>query len=203
MLINKQNLKINIMNTPTLHIKNMVCQRCIIAVENILRDETIPFQEVSIGEIQFLELLNHEKKDTLMAKLSVIGLEIIENHASGIVERIKYLVMKRVRNEVPEMDKKIKLSNYLSEKVNHEYTYISSLFSSVEGRTIENYQIVQRIEKAKELLTYGQLTLSQIAFELEYSSVAHLSNQFKKIAYVTPTYYKEHHISSRLSIDKI
>jgi AraC family transcriptional regulator len=191
------------MNTATLHIKNMVCQRCIIAVENILRDEEIAFQSVSIGEIQLSELLNKEKRDRIIEKMSVIGLEIIENHTSGLVEKIKYLVMKRVRNEVPEMDKKIKLSNYLSEEVNHEYTYISSLFSSVEGRTIENYQIAQRIEKAKELLTYGQLTLSQIAFELEYSSVAHLSNQFKKIAYVTPTYYKEHNISNRLSIDKI
>ena len=133
----------------------------------------------------------------------MIGLEIIDNHTSGLVEKIKYLVIKRVRNEVPEMDKRIKMSNYLSEKVNHEYTYISSVFSSVEGRTIENYQIAQRIEKAKELLIYGQLTLSQIAFELEYSSVAYLSKQFKKIAYVTPTYYKEHNGSNRLSIDKI
>ena len=191
------------MNTETLHIKNMVCQRCVLAVENILRDEEIAFQNVSIGEIQFPELLNQKKKGKLIAKLSGIGLGIIENHTGGLVEKIKYLVMKRVRNEVPEMDRKIKLSNYLSEKVNHEYTYISSLFSSVEGRTIENYQIVQRIEKAKELLMYGQLTLSQIAFELDYSSVAHLSNQFKKIAYVTPTYYKEHDISNRLSIDKI
>jgi AraC family transcriptional regulator len=191
------------MNTPTLHIKNMVCQRCIIAVENILREEGILFQNVSIGEIQFSELLTKEKKDKLIAKLSVVGLEIIENLTGGLVEKIKYLVMKRVRNEVPEMDKRIKMSNYLSEKVNYEYTYISSVFSLVEGRTIENYQIAQRIEKAKELLTYGQLTLSQIAFELEYSSVAHLSNQFKKIAYVTPTYYKEHNGSNRLSIDKI
>ncbi len=191
------------MNTPTLLIKNMVCQRCIIAVENILRAEEIYFQSISIGEIQLSGFLSQEKKDRLIARLNVIGLEIIENHTSGLVEKIKYLVRKRVRNEVPEMEKKIKLSNYLSEKVHHEYTYISSLFSATEGRSIESYQIAQRIEKAKELLTYDQLTLSQIAYELEYSSVAHLSNQFKKIAYVTPTYYKEHHLSNRIAVDKI
>lgn len=89
------------------------------------------------------------------------------------------------------MESRIKLSNYLASNVNHEYTYLSSLFSSVEGRTIENYFIEHRIEKAKELLMYGQLTLSQIAFDLEYSSVAHLSKQFKKITGLTPTYFKQ------------
>ena len=102
-----------------------------------------------------------------------------------------------------EKESKINLSHYLSEKVNHEYTYLNSLFSSVEGRTIENYFIEQRIEKAKKLLVYGQLTLSQIAFDLEYSSVAHLSAQFKKVTGLTPTYFKEVGMAKRRSLDKI
>jgi AraC family transcriptional regulator len=101
------------------------------------------------------------------------------------------------------MESNIKLSHYLSGNVNHEYTYISSLFSAVEGRTIENYFIEQRIEKAKELLVYGQLTLSQIAFDLEYSSVAHLSAQFKKITGLTPTYFKAIGLARRKALDKI
>lgn len=100
------------------------------------------------------------------------------------------MVIKRLRSEVDEKESKIKVSYYLSEKVHHEYTCLSSLFSSVEGRTIENYFSEQRIEKAKELLIYGKLTLSQIVFDLEYSSVAHLSTHFDKITGLTPTYFK-------------
>jgi AraC family transcriptional regulator len=144
-----------------------------------------------------------DEKDRLTEKLNKIGFEIIDNYTGGLIEKIKSLVIKRARNEVDETENKIKLSNYLSGKVNHEYTYLSSLFSSVEGRTIENYFIEQRIEKAKELLIYGQLTLSQIAFDLEYSSVAHLSTQFKKITGLTPIYLKEIGREKRKSLDKI
>lgn len=113
------------------------------------------------------------------------------------------MVIKRARNEIDEKDAKMKLSTYITEKVNHEYTYLSRLFSSVEGRTIEKYFIEQRIEKAKELLIYDQLTLSQISLELEYSSVAHLSNQFKKITGLTPKYFKEIGTTKRKSLDNI
>ncbi len=181
----------------------MVCHRCILAVEDILQSEDIPFQKVSFGEIHFNEEPSQEEKERLAAKLLKIGFEIIDNYAGGLIEKIKSLVIQRARNEGNVDESKIKLSNYLSAKVNHEYTYLSSLFSSVEGRTIENYFIEQRIEKAKELLIYGQLTLSQIAFDLEYSSVAHLSTQFKKITGLTPTYFKEIGKEKRKSLDKI
>jgi AraC family transcriptional regulator len=181
----------------------MVCHRCILAVEDILQSEKIPFQKVSFGEIHFSEEPLQDQKDRLTEKLNKIGFEIIDNYAGGLIEKIKQLVIKKARNETGEEENKIKLSNYLSEQVNHEYTYLSSLFSSVEGRTIENYFIEQRIEKAKELLIYGQLTLSQIAFDLEYSSVAHLSTQFKKITGLTPTYFKEIGREKRKSLDKI
>jgi AraC-like DNA-binding protein len=191
------------MSSTTLLVKNMVCHRCILAVEGILQNEKIPFQKVSIGEINLTAELSQDQKDRLAEKLNKIGFEIIDNYSGGLIEKIKQVVIKRARNEVDEKERKKKLSNYLSEKVNHEYTYLSSLFSSVEGRTIENYFIEQRIEKAKELLIYGQLTLSQIAFDLEYSSVAHLSTQFKKVTGLTPTYFKEVGIAKRKSLDKI
>ena len=191
------------MSSTTLLVKNMVCHRCILAVEGILQNEKILFQKVSIGEINLMAELSQDQKDSLAEKLNKIGFEIIDNYSGGLIEKIKQVVIKRARNEVDEKERKKKLSNYLSEKVNHEYTYLSSLFSSVEGRTIENYFIEQRIEKAKELLIYGQLTLSQIAFDLEYSSVAHLSTQFKKVTGLTPTYFKEVGIAKRKSLDKI
>ena len=135
--------------------------------------------------------------------MKAIGFEWIDNHNSGLVEKIKQLVIKRARKEVAEDEIKKKLSHYISDAVHHEYTYLSSLFSSVEGRTIENYFIEQRIERAKELLIYDQLSLSQIAFDLEYSSVAHLSLQFKKITGLTPTHFKEIGISKRKGLDTI
>ena len=191
------------MPSTTLLVKNMVCHRCIVAVEDILKSESIPFQNVSFGEIHLVEEMSQDQQDRLVKKLDKIGFELIDNYTGGLIEKIKQLVIKRARNEVHEKESKIKLSHYLTGKVNHEYTYLSSLFSSVEGRTIENYFIEQRIEKAKELLIYGQLTLSQIAFDLEYSSTAHLSTQFKKITGLTPTYFKEIGIAKRKSLDKI
>lgn len=187
----------------TLLIKNMVCHRCVLSVEDILQQELIPFQKVVFGEIHLSETLSPDQKDRLIKRFEAVGFELIDNHSTALIEKIKQLVIKRARNEAGEMESKTKLSHYISESVNHEYTYISSLFSAVEGRTIENYFIEQRIEKAKELLVYGQLTLSQIAFELEYSSVAHLSAQFKKITGLTPTYFKEIGFARRKSLDKI
>ena len=181
----------------------MVCHRCVLSVEDILNKETIPFQKVIFGEIHLKDELSQEQKDRLSASFGKVGFELIDNHNSALIEKIKQLIIKRARNEVAEKESKIKLSHYLSGNVNHEYTYLSSLFSSIEGRTIENYFIEQRIEKAKELLVYGQLTLSQIAFDLEYSSVAHLSAQFKKITGLTASFFKELGASKRKSLDKI
>ena len=191
------------MNPTTVLVKNMVCQRCVMAVEAILKTVGIPFQKVIFGEIHLYDELSDEQKLYLKTKLDKIGFEMIDNHTSGIVEKIKQLIIKRARNEVADVERKIKLSIYIADRVYHEYTYLSSLFSAIEGRTIENYFIEQRIEKAKELLIYDQLTLSQIAFELEYSSAAHLSSQFKKITGLTPTYFKEIGNVKRKALDEI
>jgi len=191
------------MNATTVLVKNMVCHRCVMAVETILEKESIPFQKVIFGEIQLNEPLTDEQKSNLKTSLDKVGFEMIDNQSSGLIEKIKQLVIKRARNEVADTDRKLKLSQYLSDKAHHEYTYLSSLFSAIEGRTIENYFIEQRIEKAKELLIYDQLTLSEIAFELEYSSAAHLSSQFKKITGLTPTYFKEIGSIKRKALDQI
>ena len=112
-------------------------------------------------------------------------------------------LLKKARNETDDKERKIKLSTYLSSRLHHEYTSLSKLFSDTEGRTIENFFIMQRIEKAKELLVYGQLSLSEIAFELDYSSVAHLSSQFKKITGLTPSHFKEIGVAKRKTLDQI
>jgi len=191
------------MNTPVVLVKNMVCQRCIMTVEAILAAENIPFHKVVFGEIHLTTELTEAQKQSLKVKLDQVGFELIDTPTGGVVEKIKQLVIKRARNEADSEESKTKLSIYLSDKLHHEYTYLSSLFSAVEGRTIENYFIEQRIEKAKELLVYDQLTLSQIAFQLEYSSVAHLSTQFKKITGLTPTYFKSIGTNKRKALDKV
>lgn len=187
----------------TLLIKNMVCHRCVMAVEEILRQLNIPFEKVLFGEIHLKDVINQKQQQQLEEGLIKIGFELIDNRHAGQIEKIKQLVIKKARNEVNEQDAMLKLSNYLSERLHHEYTYLSSLFSSVEGRTIENYFIEQRIEKAKELIVYGEKNLSEIALELEYSSVAHLSNQFKKITGLTPSFFKQVGASRRKSLDNI
>lgn len=181
----------------------MVCRRCVMAVEDILNKLAIAFEKVTIGEVYLLEPISGQQKDELCKELLSIGFELIDNQTTGIVEKIKALVIKKARNEVEEKDSRKKLSSYLSECLHHDYGYLSSLFSSVEGRTIENFFIEQRIEKAKELIIYGEKNLSQIAFELEYSSVAHLSAQFKKVTGLTPTHFKEVGVFKRKALDKV
>lgn len=184
-------------------IKNMVCGRCILAVEEILNKEQIRFHGVVFGEIDLCNELTEGEKQRLSKQLADIGFELIDSQTGNIVEKIKILVIKRARNEDSEKSK-VKLSTHIAESLHHEYTYLSSLFSSVEGRSIENYLIEQRIEKAKEYIIYDELSLSQIAFELDYSSAAHLSTQFKKITGLTPTDFKNIITSGkRRAIDSI
>jgi AraC-like DNA-binding protein len=187
----------------TLFVKNMVCHRCTLAVENVLKSSAISFTKVITGEIHLPGKISWEQTDKLTAGLASIGLELIDNRMNGMIEKIKQLVIKKARNEAGEKEAKTKLSAYLSRNLHHEYTYLSSFFSSIEGRTIENYFIEQRIEKVKELLVYKEMSLSEISFELEYSSVAHLSNQFKKITGLTPSHFKEVGAEKRKMLDHI
>jgi AraC-like DNA-binding protein len=184
-------------------VKNMVCTRCIMAVEDVLHKTGIPFDHIIIGEIHSSDALPDQKRELLKTRLEGLGFELIDNRTGALIERIKQYVIVKARNQLNEIEARSKLSEYLSAKLHHEYTYLSSLFSSIEGRTIENYFIEQRIEYAKELLTYGEMTLSQIALELEYSSTAHLSSQFKKITGLTPSHFKQIGASRRKSLDQV
>jgi len=184
-------------------VKNMVCQRCMLAVENILDKTSIKFQKVTVGEIHLPEIISEEQHNLLSSAFAEIGLELIDNKMNGIIEKIKQLVLKKARNEVKETEKKMKLSAYLSQNLFYEYTYLSSLFSSVEGCTIENYFIQQRIEKVKELLVYNEMSLSTISLEMEYSSVAHLSSQFKQVTGLTPSHFKKVGSEKRKLLDHI
>ena len=174
----------------TLHIKNMVCSRCVMAVENILNQLGINYEEVQVGEIRLAEIPEGNEYTQLKESLDTIVLELIDKHNNRVIEKAKHLILLKARNEVPDNEKRQKLSYYLTEKLHLDYSYLSGLFSSVEGRSIEHYFISQRIERAKELLVYDELTLSEIAYRLDYSSVAHLSAQFKKTTGLTPSYFK-------------
>jgi AraC family transcriptional regulator len=186
-----------------LYIKNMVCDRCIMVVRHELEKLNIDSCNLGLGEVEIQSEVSTEQIQQLATNIAALGFELIDNHTAGMIEKIKTLVLKKARNEVEEKYSRVKLSNYLSEKLHHEYTYLSSLFSSVEGRTIENYFIEQRIEKAKELLVYGEMNLSEIAYHLDYSSVAHLSAQFKKVTGLTPSYFKEMGTGLRRPLDMI
>jgi len=181
----------------------MVCNRCVMVVEEILKKAAIEYNQVLFGEIHLREELPLNQQDSLKQALEKIGFEMIDNHQSGMIEKIKKYIIRKARNEVDDKDRRLNLSSYLTNYLHHEYTHLSSLFSSIEGRTIENFCIEQRIEKAKELLVYGQKTLSEIAFELDYSSVAHLSSQFKKVTGLTPSHFKGVGTSKRKSLDAV
>lgn len=191
------------MSATILLVKNMVCHRCLLAVENILRQHAVPYQEITVGEIHLVSPLPDLQRAQLAADLQRIGLELISKPTGGLVEKIKQLLLRKARNEVPDTEKQWNLSVYLSRKLHHEYTYLSSLFSSVEGRTIENYFIAQRIEKAKELLVYNEMTLLSISVELDYSSVAHLSTQFKKVTGLSPSHFRKIGAAKRKLIDNV
>lgn len=191
------------MGDEILFVKNMVCHRCSLAVENVLALSAIPFREVKTGEIGLAGKLNNEQYQKLARDLMSIGLELIETRKSTLVEKIRRFVIKKARNDLSEADSKASLSSYLSKNLHHEYTYLSSLFSSVEGRTIESYFILQRIEKVKELLVYNEMSLSQIALEMGYSSVSHLSNQFKKITGLKATHFRQVGSAKRKLLDQV
>lgn len=182
-------------------IKNMVCQRCIIAVESIFSNTGIIPSDVKLGEVEIPDETDLTQLNEMNDQLKQIGFEIIDDSKARIIEKIKNIIVEAVHHTNDEM--KINFSAYLESKMNKNYTYLSNLFSLVEGKTIEKYIIQQRIEKVKELLVYDELTLSEIAFKMGYSSVAHLSSQFKKITGLTPSFFKELGENKRKALDKI
>lgn len=179
----------------------MVCGRCIKVVHNILCELKIEHGPVLLGEVTLSGELANDKKHQLQERLQEEGFELIDNKKTRIIERIKQLIIQRVSSELDETGDN--LSSYLTAQLHLDYPYLSHLFSSVEGITIEKYYIAQKIERAKELLVYDELSLSEIAFKLGYSSVQHLSNQFKKVTGLTPSHFKKIGAERRNPLDYI
>ncbi len=171
-----------------LYIRNMVCIRCKMIVEQELKKLSLHGIIVELGEVEILENASSAKLEELNTALLKFGLELMDCRKSILIEKIKKVIVELVHYN--DDSEKINFSNYLSEKLNHNYTYLANLFSETVGVTIEQYIISHKIERVKELLVYDELSLTEISYKLHYSSVAHLSNQFKKITGLTPSHFK-------------
>ncbi|KKN60678.1 hypothetical protein LCGC14_0529470 [marine sediment metagenome] len=179
----------------------MVCPRCIAAVSHILEELEIPFNSIKLGEVELASSMDTNTKSAFSNELQNTGFSLINDRKSQLIERMKTLVVDKIHHSSEELD--FKWADYIDENIHLDYKYLSSLFSSVESITFEQYIINQKIERIKELIIYGELTLSEIAFKLHYSSVAYLSNQFKKVTGMTPSKFKKSANKNRKSLDKI
>lgn len=189
------------MDNPKIYIKNMVCLRCIMAVKAELSKLNIDALSVELGEVTLAQDLGADKKRILSEALHALGFALIDDKRSRLIEQVKTLIIQLIF----ESDNRLKtnLSDYLADQTHHDYRYISNLFSEVAGTSIEKYYIAQKIERVKELLVYDELRLNEIADHLNYSSVAHLSAQFKKVTGLTPSYYKHIKEKKRKPLDEI
>lgn len=179
----------------------MVCNRCISAVKSELEKLQIEYVSVTLGEVELTSTLSNEKKEKLRDALSAAGFALIDDKRSRLIEQVKSIIIELVHYKSDKL--KVNLSDYLANKLHLDYHYISDLFSEVTGYTIEKYFIAQKVERIKELLVYDELSLSEIAEQMNYSSVAHLSAQFKKVTGLTPTYYKKVGADKRKPLDEV
>lgn len=180
----------------------MVCPRCILSVKQILDQQGIGYTLVQLGEVETVDTVEEAKLSELQTELNKVGFSLIDNRKSRMIEQIKKHIITYARNEeggTPSQN----LSEVLSSSLHYDYNYLSNLFSEIEGTTIEKYLIAQKIERIKELLVYDELTLNEIAWNLGYSSTAHLSNQFKKVTGLTPSHFKQLKENKRKSLDEI
>ena len=171
-----------------LHIKNMESERCKAVVMDELNKLGLHYKKVELGEVELIRKISTEKLRLIDIALKNAGLELMMDNKRRIVEKIKVSINQVIflSEDIPKQT----FSEYISKIVNYDYTYLSNLFSGVQGITIEKYIITQKIKRVKELLVFGNLSLSDIAFKLQYSSVAHLSNQFKKVTGLTPSFFR-------------
>lgn len=189
------------MSENKLYIKNMVCNRCIWAVQVELEKlEIIPLS-IKLGEVVLKEKLEGDKKVLLVEALNLLGFSLIDNKRVRLIEQIKTLIIDLIYTN--DNNIRINLSTYISDQLHHDYNYVSNLFSEIEGTTIEQYFISQKVERVKELLVYDELTLNEIADKLNYSSAAHLSSQFKKITGLSPSHFKEIKENKRKPLDEV
>ncbi|MEO8404901.1 MAG: AraC family transcriptional regulator [Chitinophagaceae bacterium] len=184
-----------------LYIKNMVCIRCKMVVKEELTKLGLFYVDVELGEVEIQGNLSAEQHDQLKASLLKSGLELMDDKKSVLIQKIKNVIVELVHysEEPPTM----KFSEFLSHKLNHDYTYLANLFSEVQGTTIEKFFIAHKIERVKELLVYDELNLTEIAYKMHYSSVAHLSTQFKKVTGLTPSHFKQLREKRRSMLDDV
>jgi YesN/AraC family two-component response regulator len=189
------------MATTVIYIKNMVCPRCVMAVKGILAGLCHDVIDVTLGKAVLLGELTEAQKVQLKHEMELVGFELLDDKNLQLIESIKRVVIKSVHydnNESP-----VNISSLLSNELHMDYSKISKLFSEYAGMTIENFVILQKVERIKELITYNELSLSEIAYKMHYSSVAYLSSQFKKVTGLSPTQFREQHQIKRNPIDKI
>ena len=172
-----------------LYIKYMVSLRCKMMVKEELKKLGLHYVVVDLGVVEIMENISQEQHDELKKNLLASGLELLDNKKSILIEKIKNVITEMIHysDEIP----KVNYSDYISEKLEYDYTYLSNLFSEVKGITIQQFIIIHKIERVKELLLYDELNLTEISYKLHYSSVAHLSNQFKKVTGLSPSFYKQ------------
>lgn len=184
-----------------LYIKNMVCSRCKMVVKSIFETMEIIPLSIELGVVELENDIQEVEKQVLLKNLRSIGFDLIDDKKSKTIDKIKTLIIDLVQNK--NNDLKINLSDYISQELHQDYNTLSNLFSEVENTTIEKYFMNQKIEKVKELIIYDELSLSEIAYSLNYSSVSHLSNQFKKITGFSPTYFKNLKSNKRRQIEDL
>lgn len=179
----------------------MVSNRCKMVVKEELLKLGLHFIVVDLGEVEIMENMSAFQQEQLKLALLTSGLELMDDKRAVLIERVKNVIVEMVHHteELP----KVNYSDFISEKLNYDYTYLSNLFSEVKGITIQQFIIIHKIERAKELLLYNELSLTEISYKLHYSSVAHLSNQFKKVTGLTPSHYKKMRDKKRSAIEDI
>ena len=174
-----------------LHIKYMVSIRCKMIVKSEVEKLGLKYRNVELGEVEIMDGASPQQLADLDTALRKSGLELMDDRKSILIEKIKNVIVEYVHYSDLDQPLKINFSDHLAGKLNHDYTYLSNLFSEVQGTTIEHFIIMHKIERVKELLVYDELNLTEIAYKLHYSSVAHLSTQFKKITGLTPSHFKQ------------
>lgn len=186
----------------TLHVKNMVCDRCIRIVREEMERIGLDVRSVKLGEA-VVASTREPDMDDVRSVLHANGFELIDDKKAKIIERVKTTIINLIHHSDPEKSPRMKTSALIAREVGYDYPYLSGLFSSVENITIEKYIILQRIERVKELIVYNELTLSEIAYKTGFSSVQHLSNQFKKNTGLTPSYFRKVKKNKRVPLDKV
>jgi len=179
----------------------MVSIRCKMIVKDELKKLGLHYSTVNLGEVEVMENISDEQRERLRSALHKSGLELMDDKRAMLIEKIKNIVIEMIHyaEELP----KIKFSEYLSEKMNYDYNYLSNLFSETEGTTIEHFIMLHKIERVKELILYDELNLTEIAYKLHYSSVQHLSTQFKKKTGLTPSFFKSLKDKKRISLENL